>query len=111
MSSSTAGPRRSTNSVRRGGFVKFALPAGIDFTSNDYLGYAAQPIQSATEPLALRERRRGCFAAIIPIWDEVERTLAEWHGAEAVLMMTSGYTANEGLISTLMEPGDWVASR
>jgi 7-keto-8-aminopelargonate synthetase-like enzyme len=25
-------------------------------------------------------------------------------------MMTSGYAANEGLISTLMEPGDWVAS-
>ena len=25
-------------------------------------------------------------------------------------MMTSGYTANEGLISTIMEPGDWVAT-
>ncbi len=25
-------------------------------------------------------------------------------------MMTSGYAANEGLISTLMEPGDWVAT-
>ena len=37
--------------------------------------------------------------------------LAEWHGAEAVLMMTSGYAANEGLISTIMEPGDWVGDR
>jgi 8-amino-7-oxononanoate synthase len=44
------------------------------------------------------------------IWDEVEARLANWHGCEAVLMMTSGYTANEGLISTLCEPGDWVAS-
>ena len=25
-------------------------------------------------------------------------------------MMNSGYTANEGLISTVIEPGDWVAS-
>ena len=25
-------------------------------------------------------------------------------------MMTSGYSANEGLISTIMEPGDWVAT-
>src|SRR5262249_3950259 len=43
-------------------------------------------------------------------WDEVESALAAWHGAEAVLMMTSGYAANEGLISTVMEPGDWVAT-
>src|SRR5262249_5446211 len=45
-----------------------------------------------------------------PIWDEVESALAAWHGAEAVLMMTSGYTANEGLISTVIEAGDWVAT-
>jgi 7-keto-8-aminopelargonate synthetase-like enzyme len=36
--------------------------------------------------------------------------LAKWHGAEAVLMMTSGYNANEGLIATVAEPGDWVAA-
>ena len=40
----------------------------------------------------------------------MESALAAWHGAEAVLMMTSGFTANEGLISTVVEPGDWVAT-
>jgi 7-keto-8-aminopelargonate synthetase-like enzyme len=45
-----------------------------------------------------------------PIWHEVEAALTNWHGAEAVLMMTSGYTANEGLLSTVIEPGDWVAT-
>src|SRR5438132_12246963 len=44
------------------------------------------------------------------IWEEVETALARWHGAEATLMMTSGYAANEGLLSTLLEPRDWVAS-
>ena len=44
------------------------------------------------------------------VWDAVEARLAAWHGAEAALMMTNGYAANEGLISTIMEPGDWVAT-
>src|SRR5204862_2940004 len=44
------------------------------------------------------------------VWDEVEALLAAWHGADAVLMMTSGFAANEGLIATLAEPGDWVAA-
>ena len=44
------------------------------------------------------------------VWEEVEAELAGWHGAGAALMMTSGYTANEGLLSTIVEPDDWVAS-
>ncbi|HEX4592046.1 MAG TPA: aminotransferase class I/II-fold pyridoxal phosphate-dependent enzyme, partial [Gemmataceae bacterium] len=44
------------------------------------------------------------------IWDEVETALADWHHADAVVMMTSGYAANEGLLSTVIEPGDWVAT-
>jgi 8-amino-7-oxononanoate synthase len=90
-------------------FRQFALPTGIDFTSNDYLGYAAVPNTVAAEL-----SRSGTASRLLrghhPIWDEVESSLAEWHGTEAALMMTSGYAANEGLISTLMEPGDWVAS-
>jgi 8-amino-7-oxononanoate synthase len=93
----------------QGRFRQFAPPAGIDFTSNDYLGYAARP-----NPPADDLSRSGAASRLLrghhPVWDEVESRLAAWHGAEAVLMMTSGYAANEGLISTLMEPGDWVAS-
>jgi 8-amino-7-oxononanoate synthase len=93
----------------QGRFRHFALPAGIDFTSNDYLGYAGRP-----NPPADDLSRSGAASRLLrghhPVWDDVESRLAEWHGAEAVLIMTSGYAANEGLISTLMEPGDWVAS-
>ncbi|MCI0456597.1 MAG: aminotransferase class I/II-fold pyridoxal phosphate-dependent enzyme, partial [Gemmataceae bacterium] len=45
-----------------------------------------------------------------PIWEEVETALAAWHGAESALMLTSGYVANEGLLATVIEPHDWVAS-
>jgi 8-amino-7-oxononanoate synthase len=93
----------------RGRLRQFAPPAGIDFTSNDYLGYASLP-NPPTEELPRSGTASRLLRGHHAIWDEVESNLAGWHGAEAVLMMTSGYAANEGLISTLMEPGDWVAS-
>src|SRR5262249_28774441 len=90
-------------------YRQFAAPAGIDFTSNDYLGYAAQSRACDTDL-----PRTGTASRLLrghhEVWDQVESTLAAWHGCESALMMTSGYTANEGLISTLVEPGDWVAS-
>jgi 8-amino-7-oxononanoate synthase len=88
----------------------FRPPAGIDFTSNDYLGYAGgrrQPVVMTDLPITGVSSRllRGHHE----IWNEVESMLAAWHGAETALMMTSGYAANEGLIATVAEPGDWVA--
>jgi len=86
-----------------------APAAGIDFSSNDYLGYAARPLpespalsQSGTASRLLRGHHA--------LWEEVEAKLAAWHGAEAALVMNSGYVANEGVLSTIIEPGDWVAS-
>src|SRR5439155_24164498 len=89
----------------------FRLPHGIDFTSNDYLGYGSVAGSPALRPGLARS---GASSRLLrghhAVWDEVETLLAEWHGAEAALMMTSGYNANEGLIATLAEPGDWVAA-
>jgi 8-amino-7-oxononanoate synthase len=93
----------------QGRYRQFALPRGIDFTSNDYLGYAARANRVESEL-----SRSGAASRLLrghhEIWDRVETELATWHGAETALMMTSGYAANEGLISTLIEPGDWVAT-
>lgn len=96
----------------QGRYRTLCMPCGIDFTSNDYLGYSSRlncpnvedgcGSQSGLASRLLRGHH--------PIWEEVESLLAGWHGAEAALMMTSGYCANEGLLSTLIEPGDWVAS-
>jgi 8-amino-7-oxononanoate synthase len=89
------------------------LPAGIDFTSNDYLGYGnGRLANTGREPTWLSHS--GIASRLLrghhPIWDEVESQLAAWHGADAALMMTSGYAANEGLLATVVEPGDWVAA-
>ena len=100
----------------QGRYRSFSAPAGLDFTSNDYLGYGqgrsvptAEYAGAAMSPTT----RSGLASRLLrghhEIWDRVESALAEWHQVEAVLMMTSGYTANEGLISTLFEPADWVA--
>jgi 8-amino-7-oxononanoate synthase len=91
-------------------------PAGVDFTSNDYLGYGSgrrSHLAPGDSPGA-KYPRSGLASRLLrgqqPVWEEVEARLARWHGAEAALVMTSGYVANEGLLATVIEPGDWVAS-
>ena len=102
----------------QGRFRSFSLPKGIDLTSNDYLGYGngrtvpefGDAASSSSDSLPRTGMASRLLRGHHAIWEEVEAALVEWHGAEAVLMMTSGYAANEGLISTLFEPADWVAS-
>lgn len=91
----------------QGRYRSLRAPAGTDFTSNDYLGYGARFHCASTLPISGMASRllRGSH----PIWDDVESALAGWHGAEAALMMTNGYAANEGLLATVIDPGDWVA--
>jgi 8-amino-7-oxononanoate synthase len=96
----------------RGRARSLALPCGLDLTSNDYLGYAAGRLPLAPDDAGLSHS--GAASRLLrghhPVWDEVESALADWHGAETALFLTCGYMANEGLLSTLLEPGDWVAS-
>src|SRR5438445_5233067 len=90
-----------------GRYRALSLPHGVDLASNDYLGWG-QALRGGTGP------RSGMASRLLRghqvIWEEVETALARWHGAEAALVMTSGYAANEGLLSTIIEPHDWVAS-
>lgn len=93
----------------KGRYRSFRLPAGLDFTSNDYLGCGGRTPPAAAPELPRTGTASRLLRGHHPIWDEVEALLAAWHGAESALMMTSGYAANEGLIATVAEPGDWVA--
>ncbi len=93
----------------QGRYRTLKKPNGIDFSSNDYLGYGKRFWQNAAN-LSRSGQASRLLRGHHEIWEEVEARLAEWHGAEAALMMTSGYVANEGLLSTVIEPQDWVAS-
>jgi 8-amino-7-oxononanoate synthase len=94
---------------RQGRYRSLNPPRGIDFSSNDYLGYGKR-FWSNIDDLSRSGQASRLLRGHHEIWDEVEARLADWHGAEAALMMTSGYVANEGLLSTVIEPQDWVAS-
>lgn len=95
----------------QGRFRVLKTPRGLDFTSNDYLGYGTTPLLTGeNSELAITGMASRLLRGHHPIWDRLESALAQWHRAEAVLMMNSGFAAMEGLISTVVEPGDWVAS-
>lgn len=94
----------------QGRYRELGRPAGIDFSSNDYLGYGAAPPPPSGQRLARSGTASRLLRGHHPIWEQVEAALAHWHGAEAALLMPSGYAANEGLLATVIEPGDWVAS-
>jgi 8-amino-7-oxononanoate synthase len=100
-------------------YVFRKLPLGlpeVDFASNDYLGMArskklASKIQQAAEGYegslhgATGSRLISGNSALA---QEVENELAHYFQAEATLVYSSGYAANQGLLSALLQRGDTV---
>ncbi|HEU5257726.1 MAG TPA: 8-amino-7-oxononanoate synthase [Vicinamibacterales bacterium] len=90
-------------------------PAGIDLSSNDYLGLAQHPrIKAAMAAAAEREGagstgsrllrgERDSFAAL-------ERRFAQFQGTERALYFSSGYLANIAVMTTFAEAGDVIVS-
>lgn len=88
--------------------------AGIDFTSNDYLGLA--------ESDALRQAAAEAIARGVPVGaggsrllrgnhdehEALEQEAADYFGAETSLYFSAGYTANVAIFSTLPQRGDLV---
>ncbi|MBM4067814.1 MAG: 8-amino-7-oxononanoate synthase [Planctomycetes bacterium] len=91
-----------------GRYRRLDAPRGLDLSSNDYLGHGRKPPPDCKLPGS------GLSSRLVhgqhPTWDKVESELAGWHACEAALVFTSGYVANEGLLATILEPGDFVAS-
>src|SRR3954452_9327325 len=81
--------------------------------SNNYLGLTGDPRvkQAARDALdrygtALTGSR--LLNGTIPLHEELEREIADWMKAEDALVFTTGYQANVGALSTLLQPGDTV---
>ncbi|MHC4893574.1 MAG: dethiobiotin synthase [Planctomycetota bacterium] len=92
-----------------------AVTAGVDLTSNDYLGLSADPRLAEAAIRAIEEHGVGAGAArllarSIPAYESAEQRAAEWLEAEAALLFPTGFQANLGTIASLTDRGDAIFS-
>ena len=91
------------------------VPA-INFYSNDYLGLSSDPRLRAAVAAALENdgtvssTGSRLLSGNARVWEELETEIAAFFGSEAALYFNSGYAANTGLFSCLLQPDDLVFS-
>jgi len=81
--------------------------------SNNYLGLTRDPRVKRAAADALERYGTALTGSrllngTIPLHSELEREIADWMGTDDALVFTTGYQANVGCLSTLLEPGDTV---
>jgi 8-amino-7-oxononanoate synthase len=96
---------------RVGARVETANGIATDFSSNDYLGLAADPRLVAATVRALEEQGVGSTASRLiagnnPEHEALERALAEFFDVERALTFSSGFLANVGTIPALVGRDD-----
>ena len=77
----------------------------IDFSSNDYLGFAQKKWSSDSNSGSTGSR---LLSGNSQLHESVEKQIAQFHKAESALIFNSGYTANLGLLSCLPQKQDTV---
>ena len=98
--------RRVQDALRR-----LRLPDGkADFCSNDYLGVVTKGLLAGAvgEGDAHGSGGSRLLAGNYALIEAVEKTIADFHGAEAGLIYNSGYDANIGVLSCVPRRGDVV---
>jgi 8-amino-7-oxononanoate synthase len=88
----------------------------VDFSSNDYLGFAkSETIFDATHQLLIDQHRKqnGATGSRLLsgnhlLYSEVETVLANFHQSEAATIFNSGYDANIGFFSAVPQRGDLI---
>jgi 8-amino-7-oxononanoate synthase len=107
--------RLRTVSGRRGAVVHTDGGTAIDFSSNDYLGLAADPRLMGDASIAISRAGTGAAASRLISGntiehDKLERALTEFFGADAALTFSTGYAANTGIIPALVGRDDVIFS-
>ncbi|OLZ62081.1 8-amino-7-oxononanoate synthase [Streptomyces amritsarensis] len=107
--------RRDRAGLTRRVQVRGPRPNVIDFGGNDYLGLTRHPdvVRAAADAsLTWGAGSTGSRLATgtTEVHVELERELAEFTGAEAALVFSSGYLANLGAVTVLARPGTLIAS-
>jgi glycine C-acetyltransferase len=87
----------------------------IQLSSNNYLGLTTHPKVVDAARRAVEEFGAGpgavrTIAGTMSLHLELESRLARFKSTEAALVFQSGYTANVGVVSTLMQEGDLIVS-
>ncbi|MCX8048562.1 MAG: 8-amino-7-oxononanoate synthase [Methylohalobius sp.] len=105
--------RRLLIDGRRGAEIVVAGRCLVNFCSNDYLGLADHPqvIQALAQGAAIYGVGSGASHLVCGHFrphDALERELAEFTGRERVLVFSTGYQANLGVIAALAGRGDLV---
>ncbi len=87
----------------------------LNFSSNNYLGFANHPALGEAAKEAID--RYGCgsgasrlISGNMTLHTELEKKIAELKGTETALVFNSGFQANTGLLSTLVGEGDLIFS-
>ena len=87
----------------------------IQLSSNNYLGLTQHPrvveaARSAVETYGAGPGAVRTIAGTMSLHLELEERLARFKGTESSLVFQTGYTANVGVVSTLMQRGDLIVS-
>ncbi|MGP3924244.1 8-amino-7-oxononanoate synthase [Streptomyces sp. 8N616] len=107
--------RRDRAGLTRRVQVRGTRASVIDFGGNDYLGLTRHPdVVRAVADAALTWGAGSTGSRLATgtteVHAELERELAEFCGAEAALVFSSGYLANLGAVTALARPGTLIAS-
>jgi 8-amino-7-oxononanoate synthase len=100
--------------LRRGRLRSLDAPAGVDFTSNDYLGLAqSQELADAVVAAIERGVPVGAGGSRLlrgnhPEHEALEAEAAQFFGAETALFFGGGFIANTALMATLPSRGDLI---
>ena len=83
----------------------------LNFSSNDYLGLANDPVLKRAAALAVEQFGVGAGASRhvcgnLQPYEVLERKLAAFKGKDAAVVFASGYAANVGTITALVGEGD-----
>ena len=92
-----------------------SLRGGVDFSSNDYLGFSEDKelrneVIEHCRGLPLGATGSRLLRGNFELFEATEALLASFCGREATLLFSSGYQANIGLLTGLLRNGDLVFS-
>ena len=102
--------------VQRNQYRTLAEIHGVNLCSNDYLGLAGHPTLHAAVSIAVQESSHigGTGSRLLSgqteDWLDLETRFACFAGTESALFFSSGYSANLGLLSSLVTKDDVIFS-